>query len=112
MFASLNPVILEGVSQALSAFDFSGVVVSGFETDSGVSDQPKTVVETFTWARNREMRVRKKFPDAGLWIGIEGGIEPRNNHFEAFAWVYAAWPTGINRNEGTGQARTVTFHPW
>lgn len=107
--ASLNPVKLEAVRLALVTFDISDCRITGVEVNSGVPDQPMTDMETLSGARNRVIQIRREFPDAELWIGIEGGIEPRNDHLEAFAWVYAAWPSGVNRGEGTGQSRTTSF---
>jgi inosine/xanthosine triphosphatase len=107
--ASRNPVKLEAVRQGFESMGFAEPDITGITVCSGVSDQPMTDEETLTGAKNRADIICKKFPDADFRIGIEGGIKPHGNHFEAFAWIYISWAEAHNRPEGYGQSRTTSF---
>lgn len=102
--ASDNPVKIQaallGFQQMFPAAQFD---VVGVATDSGVSAQPMTDVETLAGAKQRAANIRARLPDADYWVGIEGGIEQRDGAFEAFAWVVVL---GRERN---GFSRTATF---
>lgn len=47
------------------------VRAKGISVASGVSDQPSTDNETFQGAYNRVQNVRKEYPEADFWVGIE-----------------------------------------
>lgn len=101
--ASKNPVKIEAVRQGLLGLGISAFDITGFNAPSEVSDQPMTDIETFSGARNRATYLKNNFHEADLWIGIEGGIQLREEKPEAFAWVFIHW------YDGTGQARSTSF---
>lgn len=81
------------------AFEAEGVSVA-----SGVSDQPMNDAETFQGAWNRVERVFQELPEADFWVGIEGGIEKKDEETEAFAWIVVRAKNGM-----WGKGKTGTF---
>lgn len=60
--------------------------------------------ETYKGALNRVTAASVKVPEADFWVGIEGGVEEKNNEMEVFAWIV------IKSNENlVGKGRTGTF---
>lgn len=51
------------------------------------------------------MNARAALPDAGYWVGLEGGIEETAGEMRSFAWVYVVSATGQ-----TGKGRTATVY--
>lgn len=102
--ASLNPVKIAAVQQALERlFPDQKWEVVGQAVESGVSDQPCSDAETLQGARQRAWRARERFPEAGLWVGIEGGVQEQAEGMASFAWVV------VCSRERIGQARSGTF---
>lgn len=103
--ASQNPVKVECVKNSFKRafpeedFTFSGVVVP-----SNVSDQPMTEKETLLGAENRAKNARINFPNSGYWVGIEGGVEIKDDEMNAFAWVV------ILSADKKGKSKTATFY--
>lgn len=103
--ASTNPVKLAAAQQGFaamfpqSAFEFTGIGVP-----SGVSAQPMTRAETLQGARTRADNAAAAQPDALYAVGIEGGIEVVNGHYEVFAWVV------VKSGARYGQAQTGVFY--
>ena len=77
--------------------------IQGTSVPSGVSEQPKDDAETFTGALNRAQNASKEIL-ADFWVGIEGGVEQKDDGMEAFAWVVIK-----SSNGKTGRGRTATF---
>lgn len=101
---SLNPVKIECIRQAFAeVFNGEAFEVIGRHAPSGVSDQPMSGPETLRGARNRARHVRRLWPEAHYWVGIEGGIDCRKGAMEAYAWIV------IISDNLTGRARTATF---
>lgn len=70
--ASKNPVKVEAVREILAFYpNFSGSEVTGFETKSGVSEQPKSLEETVQGAINRASSI---FHNCDYSFGIESGL--------------------------------------
>ena len=102
--ASHNPVKISCTDQAFSkAFPNNKIEVVSGSFPSGVADQPMSDEETLQGAKNRAQSARDWAPDADYWVGIEGGLESKNEEMEAFAWVY------ILSKKNVGKARTATF---
>ncbi|MDX1907407.1 MAG: inosine/xanthosine triphosphatase [Bacteroidia bacterium] len=102
--ASTNPTKIQAARGGLSAmFPDKTLTLTGVSVPSGVPDQPVGDDETLTGARNRVMAARAAHPDADVWIGIEGGIAPRGETLDAFAWVCVMGKTGY------GTARSAAF---
>jgi inosine/xanthosine triphosphatase len=70
---------------------------------SGVSEQPLSDAETLQGALNRAQRAAQLVPQADYWVGLEGGVEERQDSMEAFAWIVVYTP------QLTGKSRTGTF---
>lgn len=103
IITSKNPVKAEAVKIAISKmfpdqnFEFESVSVP-----SGVSDQPLTDNETYTGALNRVLNA-EKVVEADYYIGLEGGVEFKNDGLEAFAWMV------VKSGGRVGKARSATF---
>ena len=102
--ASKNPVKLSAASDGLKrmfpaqSFSFYSVSVP-----SGVADQPMNDAETLQGAINRVNNAQKAHPDADLWIGLEGGVEPMHGELAAFAWIV------VRSRDILGKARSGAF---
>lgn len=104
--ASLNPVKLRAAQAAFERlFPDQRFSVSGAALPSGVPDQPMSLAETMTGARNRAHNARRAQPDAQFWVGIEGGIEDSPLGMTCFARVHVL---GADGREGLGQ--TAVFY--
>ena len=104
--ASLNPVKLRAAKKAFERlFPDQRFSVSGAALPSGVPDQPMSLAETMTGARNRAHNARRALPDAQFWVGIEGGIEDSPLGMTCFARVHVL---GADGREGLGQ--TAVFY--
>ncbi len=102
--ASRNPVKIESVKLGYNKiFTKSNVELQGVAVPSGVSDQPMSNLETMTGAINRANNAQSQFPNADLWVGIEGGIEKIGSDMTAFAWVV------IQSKNKIGKSKTGTF---
>lgn len=104
VIASKNPVKIQAVKNGFEKmfpkqkFEFIGLSVS-----SNVADQPLSNDETFRGAKNRAYNASSEQKGADFYVGIEGGIEHRENEMEVFAWVF------IKSADKQGKARTGTF---
>jgi inosine/xanthosine triphosphatase len=103
--ASKNPVKINAVKEAFEKmYRGEEFEILSDSIPSGVSDQPLTDEETYKGAFNRVNNAEASFPNADFWVGIEGGIEDKNNEFEAFAWVV------VKSTDGKyGKGRSATF---
>jgi len=100
--ASKNPVKKQAVLDGFLSY-FDEVEVEGVNCESGVSDQPMSDKETKSGATNRVENIKRNFPEADYWVGIEGGIEKMGKGLTAFAWVV------VESSENYGEARTTSF---
>jgi inosine/xanthosine triphosphatase len=102
--ASRNPVKIEAVSQAFHRmFPERDFEVVGLSVDSGVPDQPLNDGMCWQGAVNRAEQVRQRQPEAGFWVGIEGGVDVLYGKMIAFAWIV------ILTQDDQGSARTAIF---
>ncbi len=108
---SLNPVkinsSISGATKALSNCIIKSF--EGFNSPSGVPDQPNGVEETLLGAKNRALHAwgayfekYQKYPDYS--IGLEGGILKSSEGTECFAWMVVY--NGIK----FGTSKTSTFY--
>ena len=103
--ASKNPVKLKATLEGfLKMFPSDNFETESVSVESGVCDQPETDQQTFQGAFNRVNNVCMAKPEADFWVGIEGGIEEKDNEMEAFAWIIIK-----GKNNKVGKARTGTF---
>jgi inosine/xanthosine triphosphatase len=103
---SRNPVKITCTRTSFErCFPYVNFNVEGVHAPSGVADQPMSDEETYQGALNRAKAIKEKYPEAEFWVGIEGGLEVKNNTMEAFAWVVI-----LGRHlHIQGQSRTSTF---
>lgn len=86
--ASKNPVKIAATLAGFQAvFPNEAFQTIGVPVPSGVSDQPSTDAETLQGALNRAHAACLCHQDADFWVGIEGGVEAKEDDMEAFAWV-------------------------
>lgn len=103
--ASKNPVKINAAKEAFQKmFPVEDFEFEGISAESGVSEQPMSDEETFTGAKNRADNASKEIPGADFWVGMEGGVEPKEDEIEAFAWMIVKSKKGEY-----GEARTGTF---
>lgn len=70
---SKNEVKIKGVYEAYKFFNIN-IEIIPIEVKSGVSKQPKTLIETIKGAYNRACNVCQELKDVNECIGIESGI--------------------------------------
>jgi len=105
IIASKNPVKINAVKIAFDQMFPSDVFeFNGLEVSSDVRDQPLSDSETLQGAINRSNNAKSKNSDADYWVGIEGGVDKKDNQMEVFAWIF------IQSNDLQGKARTATFN--
>jgi inosine/xanthosine triphosphatase len=103
--ASQNPVKLEATRRGFEKmFPQIAFHVQSVAASSGVRQQPLSDAETLQGARNRAQHAAQLMPQADYWVGIEGGVEERQDSMEAFAWIVVSSPHLV------GQSRTGTFN--
>ncbi len=102
--ASTNPVKLQAAAHGFQRlFPDREVVAVPVVVPSGVAHQPSSDEETLRGALNRSANARAAYPEADMWIGIEGGVQPIGSELAAFAWVV------VRSKEMLGKGRTGTF---
>lgn len=102
---SKNPVKLNSALAGFEAmFPRQQFAAEGFDVDSRVSDQPMTCDETRLGATNRANSLQTLAPDAGFFVGIEGGIERIGETLFASAWIVVLDSAG-----NLGVARSGSF---
>lgn len=102
--ASTNPVKLEATRSGFRrAFPNEEILVVARAVASGVGPQPLSDAQTLEGAEARARGARTLATDAEFWVGIEGGVEERDGHLAAFAWVV------VLSADRVGRARTGTF---
>lgn len=92
---------IKGFQKMFSDEQFVAEIVS---VPSGVPDQPMSDEESLKGAQNRAENAKKKKLDADYWVGMEGGIEQRNNEMRAYAWAFIK-----SKGDQSGKGRTGTF---
>ena len=99
--ASENPVKIAVAKRAVSAVypdeQYKFVPV---RSDSGVPDQPMND-ETKQGALNRLDFIRKRHPDADLWISQEGGIYEEGERLYNRAWIAVCDSSGYIGSSST-----------
>ncbi|MCY3834038.1 MAG: inosine/xanthosine triphosphatase [Chloroflexi bacterium] len=104
--ASENPVKLKAALTAFQQmFPAQHFEAAGVSVPSGVPDQPLSLRETMTGARNRAENARAARPAADFWIGIEGGIEDTALGMTCFARVHVLGSAGL-----VGLGQTAVFY--
>jgi len=102
--ASRNPVKIKateiGFKKVFPDLEFEFI---GISVPSGVNDQPMNDEETLQGAINRTKNARAEYPQADYWVGLEGGVDPKEDGLMAFAWI------AVLGKEKTGKARSAAF---
>jgi inosine/xanthosine triphosphatase len=100
---STNPVKINAVTIAASE-TYPEAVIEGFETASGINEQPLSDEETRQGARNRATAASKKGleknphldPTAVLGVGLEGGVfVDKDQIMWSTVWIVVTDHTGI-----------------
>ncbi|ELY89322.1 DUF84 family protein [Natrialba taiwanensis] len=102
---STNPVKIGAVERTLERFE---PTVTAVAVDSGVSEQPWSVEETITGARNRARRAYRVLadkpdsepPDYG--VGLEGGVARFDGTDSLSLIMWAAVTDGTHTDVGSG----------
>lgn len=104
---SQNPAKLEAVSAAFASF-FPEVSfeLQPVTVPSGVSPQPMSDAETLLGAGNRAQAARELEPDADLWLGIEGGLQPVPGEPELY--LSYCWVVVLGKDQA-GRARSASY---
>lgn len=102
--ASTNPVKLKATEIGFKRMFNLDPEIKGVSVPSGVSDQPMTEEETLKGAINRANNAKKENPDADYWVGLEGGVEDKNDELHAFAWMAV-----LDKDGKLGKGKTGTF---
>lgn len=103
--ASQNPVKINATLNGFQKmFPRETFKIESVSVPSGVSDQPKNDSEIFQGALNRANNASEAVMGADFWVGIEGGVEEKNDEMEAFAWIIIK-----SKNGKFGKGRTGTF---
>lgn len=100
---SQNPIKINCVTQAVAEF-WPEFRVTGIETNSQVSAQPKSEAEMYLGALNRAREALEKTREAQFGVGIEGGIVDQENGMWAFAVVVI-----VDRNDCISEGQTGRF---
>ena len=102
--ASENPVKIQSAKEAfLRMFPDCECFVEGISASSDIANQPMSDEETYRGALNRVNNLSQKV-EADFWVGIEGGLQNKNNELEAFSWVV------IKSKKGKfGKARSASY---
>ncbi|MCI5082375.1 MAG: inosine/xanthosine triphosphatase [Saprospiraceae bacterium] len=104
VIASGNPVKIEATQTAFQQVFQTEVLLESVRVASEVKDQPLTFEETALGAANRVRNARQLYPNAHFWVGIEGGVHPMNDTFEAFGWIYI-----LSKSGTVSQTRSASF---
>lgn len=103
--ASGNPVKLEAARRGFETMlPGRDLRLETLRVRSGVPDQPRGDAETRLGAENRAEGAARRRPEAGFWVGIEGGVEDGPDGMTPFAWVV------VRSADRAGASRTATFH--
>ena len=85
--ASTNPVKVKACEQAFVAtFSSHQINVTGHSTESGVSEQPMSLLETKQGAINRLANCQSEF-EADYYVSYEGGVDSLDGIFSTFAII-------------------------
>lgn len=105
IIASKNPVKIQAAFDGFrQMFPGETFEIEGISVASGVGDQPMSNAETYAGARQRIENACAAYASADFWVGIEGGVEEKENDMEAFAWIV------IKSKDGhVGKGRTAAF---
>jgi len=74
--SSKNQLKLRAVEQGLRKAGIEAVC-TGVEVETGVSEQPRSVLETINGARNRHEALRRQLARESFCVSIESGVVPK-----------------------------------
>lgn len=100
---SKNQVKIQSVKETVLKF-WPEAQVTGVEIPSGVSTQPQTNQETKNGAINRALKALETSKAAQFGVGLESGIEFRDDGLWTFGWVAV-----VDRQGKMGLAKTIEF---
>lgn len=100
---STNKIKIQAVVNATRLF-WPDAQVVGIKTITKTEKQPKTDKETKIGAINRAKKALLNYPKANFGVGLESGIEFRNDGCWTFGWVAI-----IDGKGKMGLAKTIEF---
>ena len=104
VLASKSPVKVGATRDGFRRmFPDQEIQIDEVSVSSGVNDQPMSDAETLQGVVNRADNAARAYPDADFWVGLEGGIDNKEE-MELFGWVVVR-----ARNGQVGKSRTCTF---
>ena len=90
-----NPIKVAGITEAFTLFfNNPDIVVTNYDVDSGVADQPIGNKEIKLGAFNRAKKVLLENESANYGIGCEGGISQIEEIYFNYTWVCIVDRTG------------------
>lgn len=102
--ASTNPIKRQAAVNGFQRlFPGSELNVVAGTVPSGVAHQPMSDEETLQGALNRAANAQAAHPQADYWIGIEAGVQARDQGLASYSWIV------VRSKHMIGQARTGTF---
>lgn len=108
LIGSKNPIKIQGVTKAFE--DVFSVSINPEEQniESGISNQPLSIEETITGAKNRAENLAKNYNNYEYYVGVEAGMYKLCNEHFSITWVYI-----INRsgNIGIGSSTSLMVIP-
>lgn len=100
---SVNPVKIKAVELGFAeVWPNETWEVTGVNSDSGVSDQPMSDVESIKGARNRAMSAIKSVNDVDYGVGIEGGLQEIEDN-----WFDCGWMVVVDKRGRVGIGSTA-----
>ncbi|SER56381.1 inosine/xanthosine triphosphatase [Natrinema salaciae] len=95
---STNPVKIDAVERTLERYE---PTVTAVDVESGVSEQPRSVGETVTGAKNRAERALAA-TDADYGVGLEGGVARLDQSPGLSLIMWGAVTDGERTERGSG----------
>lgn len=85
-------------------FPDQNFVYEGVSVPSSVSDQPMSSEEALMGAKNRAQNAALALSDADYFVGLEGGVENKDDKMHSFAWIVIR-----DKNGKIGMGKTGEF---
>ena len=88
IIASKNPVKIEATRAGFAAmFPDQELITEGVSVESGVSEQPMSNSEAKKGAENRARNAAQISDTGDFFVGLEGGVEDREEKMHSFSWI-------------------------
>jgi len=98
-----NKIKIDAVGSVVKDF-YPDAEVVGVDISSGVVSQPKTNTDTKNGAINRAKNALSTYSGASYGVGLESGVEFRDDGLWSFGWVAI-----VDQNDKLGLSKTIEF---